>query len=184
MKSKIEKLKRVENIKEFLDNHQEDINPWLLKDKLNEIIDFINSQSQPEEKKIEDMYAHLTVNDNKSSSKEKVIAEVGSTLKDTPEEWEENLGEIIDNIDIKETPSKGDWLDREYKSALKDVVVCFIRQLLEDREREVVERFYEIVCKHNEYIGDDYATYLGNPTVLLGELYEAILLSKLNNKKK
>ncbi len=91
--------------------------------------------------------------------------------EDTPEGWK---GDIF---------TRFSWVgDTSEKSRRR--LVDYIQQLLEDREREVVERFYEIVCKHNEYIGDDYATYLGNPTVLLGELYEAVLLSKLNNKKK
>ena len=65
-------------------------------EKQGEIIDYLNSQDKEEE---------LT-------DKKKAI-DKGVDRKDTPEEWEEELGDLVEKIDIKKTPSEKDWLDKE-----------------------------------------------------------------------
>lgn len=53
-------------------------------------------------------------------------------------DWEKELEEIVNNIDIKKTPSEGDWIDKEYKSATKNVLIEFIKQLLDEDDLKLI----------------------------------------------
>lgn len=104
-----------------------------LKQKLNEIIDYLNTQSQPEEysktiEPLEEGKIYSGVPISKSTPEEK---------EDWEEKWEEFFLYVTNNKNWVD--GRPEWKGNVYitlYNAMKD----FIRQLLEERERERYER--------------------------------------------
>ena len=151
-----------------------------LADKLNEIIDHLNSQDQGEEKTVcegcgKAIISRFMQSYSRDDGLHYYCLSCNPETEDTPEEWEKELEEIVNNIDIKKTPSEGDWIDKEYKSATKNVLIEFIKQLLEEREREVITAFLNDTVSYNSF-------HKGKPRVLVnglsGEGFE-VRVSKL-----
>ena len=146
MKSKIEKLEDnivQEGISEMTaswtpaDNRQ-------LQDKLNEVIDYLNSQSQPEDYDIKIDARNCTSTD---MEKEEYYKELGRDLlkQDTPEEKEEFFGRFVGNI---KSPDWDTWRRQD-----PHVVWDFIKQLLEDKDEKIQEledKIYDMRCERDE----------------------------------
>lgn len=94
-----------------------------LQDKVNEIIDHLNSQSQPEER-----YAYTYKETPEGTIEHKI--KLDPKPQDTPEEWEGRLttGSLGESEYFR--------IDGEYVDD-KETMVRFIKQLLDEREREV-----------------------------------------------
>jgi len=132
MKSKIEKI---ESVYDLYDGDR-NVDANKLKDILNNIIEALNSQSQPEEY-AERIRIKGEIRDLNKLATQKV-KEVGSArlVKDTPEEWGE-LKEILDEYTIyadcfPTTPTNAVKARKNLENK--------IQQLLEDKEREVVQK--------------------------------------------
>lgn len=64
--------------------------------------------------------------------------------------------------------------------------INYIIDVLNQKQPEEIlyDKFNEVVKKHEDYIGDDYATYVGNPTVLLEDLRRVLLEYKSTEEEK
>lgn len=152
-KSKIEKLKGKYYI--YPKNSKDEVVEYLnaLCEKQNEIIDHLNSQAQPEVLPVE--------GDEFEYNGEKYKWGKTYTSKDTPEEssvedWKKTYGveRAISSDELKvkqDTPEEweerfeGLWFEEEdCNGAVKaEPIRGFIKQLLDEREREVLERLLE-----------------------------------------
>lgn len=96
-----------------------------ISEKVDELVEVYNSQSQPEEKSISftDALTEMDRLDNMTTE------EINKEVKDTPEEWEDRIRDLI--LDIS--------ADRLVSS---EKVVAIVQSLLDDREREVVGKIY------------------------------------------
>ena len=159
MKSKIEKLEEF-NWLEGRDSLTIAFDNTIIR-KVNEIIDYLNSQSQPEEY-AERIRIKGEIKDLNELATQKV-KEVGSArlVKDTPEEW-------------------GEEFDRLYRTSIGTLELKdYVKQLLEDKEKETITTFLKDTASYNHF-------YKGEPRVMennKGEGYE-ITVNLLNNKKK
>ena len=127
----------------FWTTKQSDYQEYLnaLCEEQNEIIDRLNSQAQPEESSVEDW--------KKTYGVERAISSDALKVKqDTPEEWEKEFEfpDEIENEDYAEVSADKHklwelcpWEEPELDP---DKVVAFIKQLLEDREREAYHDGY------------------------------------------
>jgi hypothetical protein len=165
------------------------------------IADHLNSQAQPEEKQtIKDIQKrHKEWKEWKIKHEQEVleqlrrfqykpqenhmpatpdswgreILKLDRRKQDTPEEWEDRIGEMVERFDFPESGRK--WLDREYVTSVKDTLIAFIDELLEEREREVITAFLNDTVSYNSF-------HKGKPRVmrngLSGEGFE-VRVSKL-----
>lgn len=172
----------------FWTTKQSDYQEYLnaLCEKQNEIIDRLNSQAQPEEriyrKRLEDL--------EKKREKEKMIPikdediNVGKLKelasdnygKDTPEEWEEELRDLVSKAQRKYSAfkrleqmlsgspeiylKKRDYVEKE----VVDDIVEKIKQLLDEREREVRKqermiRLHKRVSKKIDNLEEPYKSF-------------------------
>ena len=193
MKSKIEKI---ESVYDLYDGDR-NVDANKLKDILNNIIEALNSQSQPEEKTVEERMKEVEIpymetakleewNENERRKRDKLAMDMLDNayklhyVKDTPEEWGE-LKEILDEYTIyadcfPTTPTNAVKARKNLENK--------IQQLLEDKEREVVQkvvnetRNMERLSIKQGISGEKAMKRLRN---LIESLYEFNLLS---NKKK
>lgn len=120
--------------------------------KQNEIIDYLNSQSQPEKKGI---------------TSEEYNKFFNPLVKDTPEEWVEDLWGLLDFI-VEEDVNKKE-------------IVGKVRELLDDREREVLENMRDWVV---EYTLGNYKVRDFDAEIAIGKIIDRELDNLLNSKKK
>ena len=121
--------------------------------KLNEIIDHLNSQAQPEE----------MTEDRIERAREK-REEYLNRFKDTPEEWEERFNKYWGCM----------FECGDYEKLIDD-----IKQLLDEREREVLEEAKKIIDEESIYSGGE----CGTPLELIGWFIDTEL-DKLNKEEK
>lgn len=160
MESKIEKLPSFIRTE---DNAMDYCN----REKINELVEAWNSQSQPEEyEEPEEVKCHCGKcgKEIESMNLQGEWACEECEGKDTPEEWEDKIDEIF----------------REgYSITTRKKVLDCVEQLLEDKEKKTITTFLKDTASYNHF-------YKGEPRVMKnskGEGYE-IIVNLLNNKKK
>ena len=145
-----------------------------LKQKLNEIIDHLNSQDQEEE-----ITAEQLCEDNRKRMERLINKELEERgfirkIKDTPEEkeeWVEKLWELIDVYrDSKDINSELEGIEE---------VNQYVKQLLDEREREVLESMRDWVI---EYYKDTRNIRDFDAEIAIGKIVDREL-DKLNKKK-
>lgn len=104
---------------------------YLIIQKINEFIDYLNSQAQPvivnypinSEVQPEKRYAYTYKETPEGTIEHKI--KLDTKPQDTPEEWEEEIRSLIDGQQLKGVkPYTGDY----------ERLVCAIKQLLTERE--------------------------------------------------
>lgn len=143
MKSKIEKLERVK-VNQLKGMMGEVAPQWVAKE-LNKIIDHLNSQDQKEECK-----HNFDLNNRCTKCGVRGVRDMVAELQDTPEQTESDVQEwekkwegffLYVTNDKNWADGRPEWKGNVYitlYNAMKD----FIKQLLEEREREVLEMIY------------------------------------------
>jgi len=142
MESKIEKIEGAYDIP-------------ILKDKLNRVIDYLNSQDQ------EEICTHdFDLNNRCTKCGVRGVKDMIAELQDTPEEKEEWEKRFIRRF--------GYWGEE----------IKFIKQLLDERKREVLEEAKKIIDEESIYSGGE----CGTPLELL-EWFVDTGLDKLNKEE-
>ena len=121
--------------------------------KVNELIEAYNSQSQPEE----------MTEDRIERAREK-REEYLNRFKDTPEEWEKEFKFLYGHLYIQNEDGEFCKINGEVED-----IIDFIKQLLEDREREMLEEQWNVVMQKGYWEGREDEEFIQG-------------LSKLNNK--
>lgn len=139
MKSKIEKLNQ--NLSTVQDRQKE------LYMKVDQIIDYLNSQDQEEKKTLEQIRGEFDKERIKEWDKTAMETYKQAT-QDTPEEWEKEFKFSYGHLYIQNEDGEFCKINGETED-----MIDFIKQLLENREKEVVEKMYR---KQNTFlhIGD------------------------------
>ena len=151
----------------------------ILKDKLNRVIDYLNSQDQ------EEITAEQLCEDNRRRMEKLINKEMDERgfvrkVKDTPEEYKEKFVEwglwsLVEDIS-DDGDGEGDnlQLTKEGKEASR-----MIKQLLDERKREVLEEAKKIIDEESIYSGGE----CGTPLELL-EWFVDTGVDKLNKEEK
>lgn len=141
-----------------------------LKQKLNEIIDYLNTQSQPEERK-------SVCDKHRREICRECMHNGNWTFEDTPEKWEKKVSVLIKEGLFEEvTDDKGERVFGYVECS--DKVLKEIKQLLSEREREVLETIKELVDGKSIYSNNG----CGTPLELI-EWFVDTELDKLSKKK-
>lgn len=166
MKKKIEKIpddKKYYEESEFVEEVIE---------KLNQIIDHLNSQVQPEEIDNTKLVMPPSAYDQAEKEGFNMKNKVKSKLlpQDTPEEWEKEFMEVLETFK--------DEICLNFFASSKPLT-NFIKQLLSEREREVLNSMREWVV---EYHKDNWDIRDFDAEIAIGKIIDREL-SKLNKKK-
>lgn len=178
VESKIEKLERVKPMS--LMGMMGEVAPQWVAKELNKIIDHLNSQDQEEE-----ITAEQLCEDNRKRMERLINKEMEERgfirkIKDTPEqkeEWEERFAEFFLYVtnDKNWVDGRPEWKGNVYitlYNAMKD----FIKNLLLEREREVLNSMREWVV---EYHKDNWDIRDFDAEIAIGKIIDREL-SKLN----
>jgi len=170
----MDKIEKLMHIKTDKNQHVSPDTVFEMCCKINEITDILNSrlfepiitvhnqsQKQPEGEEYEQpikVRKYPKLEGSEKPCSENKIEDIYVYRKpEKREKWREELERIIDDIDIRETPSGGNWLDTEYKSAIVNVLAEFISRLLSERTKEVV---MDIRSKYWSEDKEDFDTYI------------------------
>lgn len=139
MKSKIG---RIESVYDLYDGDR-NVDANKLKDVLNDIIDYLNSQSQPEEKKTLEQIRGEFDKERVKEWDRTAMETYKQATQDNPEEWEEDEGlyQRINDI-LSYSPTR--WNTELLK---------LFKQLLKDKDkkiRELEEDIFNMRCERDE----------------------------------
>jgi len=174
MKKKIEKIpddKKYYEESEFVEEVIE---------KLNQIIDHLNSQVQPEEIDNTKLVMPPSAYDQAEKEGFNMKNKVKSKLlpQDTPEEWWEGLGKLMSTWGKVYYVNKG-RIGVGMQTVMYQKFGRFIKQLLKERERWAIDTFLKDTASYNSFHNGRPRTMRNG---LSGEGFE-VRVSKLSKKK-
>lgn len=152
----------------------------VIKKKLNQVIDHLNSQVQPEEIDNTKLVMPPSAYDQAEKEGFNMKNKVKSKLlpQDTPEEWEEELGKLMSTWGKVLLVNKG-RIGAGMQTAMYLKFYHFIKNLLSERERWAIDTFLKDTASYNSFHNGRPRTMRNG---LSGEGFE-VRVSKLSKKK-